>query len=374
MTNLQWIATEMKTGKVIADLPDLDGDSGPLTVKQTIGRYEQVTAELPIPTAPENWTRATLQGGTTLVLLQDDVPVWGGYISRRPRDAGDTVQLSLMTMEGYLDRRFVGDQVFTATGQNSIIQTLVTNYVVAGSNGGIPMRVQIVNGGVGTLRDRTYFDKDDKTVYSVMQDLSGVIGGPEWTIGWEHQTNPERYTPVLYIGNRIGSPVTAGMGANATFEIPGGINDFSLAEDFGASAGANDVMAYSSGQGDSRPQSPRQVLTDPDRPTFEYRYSPSTSISDVSTLTSHAQARLGQMFGGSNVLAMSAILDDSPKLGTDWFIGDDIGYQIGGYDSDGKDTVPSVPGGLAGIARAVGWELETSATPIITPILASADL
>jgi len=374
MANLQWVATEMKTGKVVADLPDLDGDSGPLTIKQTIGRYEQVTAALPIPTAPENWTRATLHGGTTIVLLQDDVPVWGGYVSRRPRDAGDTVQLSLMTMEGYLDRRFVGDQVFTATGQNSIIQTLVTNYVLAGSNGGIPMRVQIDNGGVGTVRDRTYFDKDDKTVYSVMQELSGVIGGPEWTIGWEHQTNPERYTPVLYIGNRIGSPVTAGMGANATFEIPGGINDFALAEDFGASAGANDVMAYSSGQGDSRPQSPRQVLTDPDRPTFEYRYSPSTSISDVSTLTSHAQARLGQMFGGSNVLAMSAILDDSPKLGTDWFIGDDIGYQIGGYDSDGKDTVPSIPGGLAGIARAVGWELETSATPIITPILASADL
>lgn len=374
MTTLQWLATEMKTGKVIADLPDLDGPGSPITILQTMGRYEQITAALPIPTAPENWLRATLQGATTLVLLQDDVPVWGAYISRRPRTAGDTVEMSLMTMEGYFDRRYLGDVTFSQVGQNNIVQSLVNSFAATGSNGGIPIRVQIVSGGAGKLRDRSYYDKDDKTLYSALQDLAGVIGGPEWTIGWEHQSNPERYTPVLYVGDRLGSSVPAGLGPAATFDIPGAINDLSFLEDFGASAGANDVMAYSSGQGDTRPQSPRQVAADPDRPTFEYRWSPSTSIVEIATLTGHAQGKLAQMLGGATSVSLSAILDEAPKFGVDWFIGDDVGFQLGGFDENGDEMLPSFPGGLSGVARAVGYQMELSATPTITPVIAGSAL
>jgi len=373
MPNYQWLATEMRTGKVIADLPDVAGNNGaPLTVKQTMGRYEQIVATIPLPTAPENWQRATQPGASTLVLLQDDKPIWGAYVARRPRTPGDEMQMPLMSIEGYLDRRYVGDVTYTATGQNSIIQSLVAAYVTAGSNGGIPLRVQIVNGGAGKLRDRSCFDKDDKTVYSVVQDLAGLVDGPEWTVGWEHLSNPERYTPVLYVGDRLGSAVPAGLAPAATFEIPGAMHDFLHMQDFGASAGANDVMAYSSGQGTLRPQSPRQVAPDPDRPTFEFRFSPSTSITSIDTLTGHAQGKLAQMLGGSDSLAMSVIAEDAPQLGVDWILGDDIGFQLGGIDASGEDTVPAFPGGLAGVARAVGWELELSETPIITPIIAGA--
>lgn len=374
MTTLQWVSTEMRTGKVIADLPDLDDTSGPITLAQTIGRYETVTAGLPLPTAPENWLRATLPGATVMVLLQDDVPVWGAYVNRRTRTAGDVVQLSLVTMEGYLDRRYIGDVTFAGTGQNSIVTSLISSYVATGSNGGIPIRVQVVNGGVGFLRDRTYFDKDDKTVYSALQDLSGVIGGVEWTIGFEHQSNPERYTPVLYVGDRLGAAVTPGLSANATFDIPGSINDFSFLEDYGQGKGANDVMAYSSGQGDIRPQSPRQIVADPNRPTFEHRWTPSSSITEVDTLTGHAQGKLAQMIGGTTAVPLSAILESAPRLNVEWVLGDDVGFQLGGLNADGTDSLPGFPGGMSGIARAVGYQLQLSATPIIAPVAAGNDL
>jgi len=369
MATLAWLSTELTTGLVIADLPDLGGESGgALTLKQTMGRYEQVNVSLPLPTAPENWRRATLHGAACMVLLQDDIPVWGGFVNRRPRDEGDVVTMPLMTAEGYLDRRYVGDMTFVNVDQNLIVKAVVEAYVATGSNGGIPIRVQIV-GGPGKLRTRTYMDKDDKTVYSALQELSGVIDGPEWMIGLEHLTGPERYTFVLYVGNRLGNAVAPGLGPSATFEMPGGVKSFLALEDFGAGSGANDVMAYSSGQGDDRPQSPRQVFADPNRPTFEYRYSPSSSIQEIDTLTDHAAGRLQLMANGANILSLTAILDDSPKLGVDWGIGDDIGYQLGGIDSSGKDTVPAFPGGLGGVTRALGYELELSATPTITPII-----
>jgi hypothetical protein len=370
MPSLEWVSTEMRTGLVIADLPDL----GVTSLAQTLGRYESVTATLPLPTAPENWDRATLEGAATLVLLQDGVPIWGGFVSKRARDEGDLLSLSLMTLEGYLDRRYVGDETFTAVGQNSIVATLVESLIVDGVVPGIPLRVQFTTASEGMARDRQFFDTDDKTVYSAIQDLAGVIGGPEWTIGWEHLANPERYTPVLYVGDRVGVPITAGLGAAATFEMPGAVSSFEFSEDFGVGKGANSVMAFSSGQGTLRPQSEKQTVSDVSRPTFEYRYSPSSSITVIETLTGHAQGKLGQLTGGTVTVGMTAILSDAPKLGVDWFIGDDVGYVIGGVDSAGVDTVPAFPGGLKGIARPIGFQIDLSGIPTITPVLAGTSL
>jgi len=368
---LEWIATDMRTGEVIADLPDLDGEgSSPITILQTMGRYETANAMLPLPTAPENWDYATTAGAAALVLLQDDIPIWGGFVNRRTRGVGDTISLTLATYEAYFDRRYLGDVTFTQVGQNSIVQSLVNSYAAAGPNGGIPIRVQIVNGGAGKLRDRTYYDKDDKTLYSALQDIAGVINGPEWTIGWEHLTNPERYTPVLYVGDRLGASLPAGLMPLATFEMPGHLTAAELFEDFTSAAGATSVMAYSSGQGDTRPQSPKLTSTDPRRPTFEYRFSPSSSITDIDTLTGHAQGKLAQLAGGTTTVSLAAFIPDAPQLGVDWNLGDDVGFQLGGLDSSGKDTVPAFPGGRVGVARVIGWEIELGNNPFITPVLA----
>lgn len=371
-----WVSCDLETGNVLADLPDLAVDS----VKQTVGRYETASATLPLPTAPENWVRATMEGATVMVLLWQPldtnggfagqpIPVWGGMVVKHTRDETDVISLSLATLEYYMDARFTGAKTYTATGQNSIVSDLVTTRIGAGVNGGLPIRVQVVTAGAGTARDRTYLDQDDKTVYSALTDLMSVQGGPEWYIGWEHQASPERYTPVFYVGDRIGTPVGAGMSPNATFEMPGPVMSFQMVRDFSTGKGANSVVATSSGQGTTRPQSPASVYVDPVRPTFEYRWTPSTSILNVATLVSWASKAITQLDTGTITLALSAMADFAPALGSDWFLGDDIGYNIGGIDQNGDDLVPAFPGGISGVGRAIGYEFTLTETPVITPVL-----
>lgn len=358
---LSWVACNAADGRVLADLPDLAVDS----VSVVLGSYTSTQGSLPVPTAPEGWPRATLPGGVFLVLLDDvgdgldPLPVWGGLVLRRTRTLGDEVPVSVATVEAYLDRRFARDRTFTGVAQTDVVRLLVEEFATS-----FPIRVQVVSAS-STVRDRVYKDSDDKTLLSVLSELSGVAGGPEWTVGWEHQTNPERYTPVLYVADRIGSPVPDGMGPGATFESPGPVTDAQLVEDFAAGKGATDVMAVSTASEDVRPQSPHQVAVSPERPPFEHRFTPSTSISEVSTLTAHAQAALAQMQDGAQALTLTAIIQNAPRLGRDWFIGDDVGYRI---------QAPAFPDGLSGTARCIGWTIDLAEPATVTPILATEEV
>lgn len=367
-----WTAVSLRDGTIVAPLPNLTLES----VGVRICNYTTATGSLPVggqgnDTPPADWLRATLEGGAALVLLDDpqdgsqSIPVWGGYVTQRTRDTGDTVALSVATLEQYLDTRFVGDATYTATDQNTIVSSLIGSFV---NDGTISIRVQVV-GAAGMVRDRTYTAASNKSVLACLTELSAVIGGPEWTIGWEWQHSPERLTPVLYVGTRLGSAVTPGLMPAATFEAPGSIITASLVEDYTSGKGANSVIASSSGSVGTQPQSPPQVYADPSRPTFEYRFTPSTSITDVSTLTSHAQAALAQMQNGSRSLTMTAAVESAPRLGRDWFLGDDIGYVVGGLDQFGADTVPAFPGGISGVARVLGWDTTISGVQTVTPIL-----
>ena len=363
---LSWLSVNANTGAVIADLPTLKVDGA---LKATLMRYESQTASLPTwdPASddgpPPNWMSATRPGATFLVALSEPelneprgLPLWGGMVVRRNRVPGGGVKMSLVTAEGYLDRIYVGT-IGMNLGQNLLAKFLVQEYAQNGYSylRGLPLRVQIV-GGDGVVRERNYLDSSDKTLYSVLSDLSGVIGGPEWTIGWEW-VDEQKLGLVMTIGDRIGSPPPAGLNPNAQFYLPGSVTDAELVEGYGADEGANDVMAVSSGTEDARPQSPHQKNDGDLRPRFEYRWTPSTSITDVNTLTAHAQRALAAMKDGSLALTLTANREEAPKLGRDWFIGDDIGFSI---------EAPEFPGGLVGTARCVGWELtDTTVTPLI---------
>jgi hypothetical protein len=150
------------------------------------------------------------------------------------------------------------------------------------------------------------------------------------------------------------------------------VNSFSFERDYTSGKGANSVVATSSGQGTTRPQSAPQVISDPLRPTFEYRFTPSTSIIDTSTLTAWASSAVAQMSRGVRTLKLTAVATDPacPQLGADWGLGDDIGYKIGGLDANGVDTVPAFPNGIGGVARVISYQLDIdSNTPVVTPVL-----
>ena len=63
------------------------------------------------------------------------------------------------------------------------------------------------------------------------------------------------------------------------------------------------------------------------------------------------------MKNGTLALAITANRQEAPRLGTDWFLGDDIGFDL---------TAPAWPAGLTGTARVVGVEItDTTITPLI---------
>lgn len=390
---LSWIAADALTGEVIADLPDLSCPS----VSAVIGGYRSTSATLPIPSAPENWERATLPGATVLVLARESddatapVLLWGGLVMSRTRGAGDTLEVSVATIEAAFDRYYVGDVTYTAKEQVALVADLVASWC------DLPIRVSTIPGS--TTRDRTYADAEDKTLLSVLTELSAIDGGPEWAVSWEWSSDRRRITPVLNVGDRIGTSPAAGTRPATTFEMPGPVIDATLVEDYTSGKGATDVLAVSTASADERPQSSRKVATS-ERPRFQFRFTPTTSIGDVATLNAHATEALAYMKDGAVSLSLSGPESAMPALGDDWFIGDDVGYKIGGreYDAetyptdglwsaewtevwgatgealvypDGRDTVPAFPGGLSGTARVIGWELSLAEVPIITPIIVS---
>lgn len=353
---LEWVSVDIKTGSVVADLPDLSCS----TIKRTLGRYESCTASLPIPTAPENWLDATVPGRVAMLLLSNSVPIWGGMVTQRKRGTSPKVEMSLATLESYLDRRYVGTIGFTQKPQNTIVNDLLYYYVYQGPRGGLPLRIEQLADAVNPLRDRAYFEKDDKTVYSILGDLSGVLDGPEWTIEWEYQEAANRYVPVFLVGGRIGKAPALGQGPAATFDHPGCVSEAEYVEDYSNGQGANNVMATSSGEGDTRPQSPLQLGPDDGRVTFDYRWSPSTSITSIDTLTAHAKRALQFLAPGSTALTLKASVEAAPSLGVDWMLGDDIGVELLG---------PAFPVPVRQTMRCIGWELELGSTPMVAPIL-----
>jgi len=395
---LTWVACKARTGEVITDLPDLEVSS----VSRLMGQYTSAEASLPLPTAPPEWERCTVEKGTFYVLVDDTDPdnpvgMWGGLVTLSKRTHGDRVSLSMATLEAYFDTRFVGDVTYTSIDQCAIVASLVTAYAADS----LPIRVEYTPSS--TTRTRTYLDVEDKSLYSVLTELSAVDGGPEWTIEWEQTLTPTvRWTPVIRIADRIGSAVTPGLNPAVVFDMPGGgVTEVEYVRDYTSGKGATDVVAVSTAVGDVRPASLHQVsIDDPDRLRTEFRFTPSTSITSVSTLTSHARQALEYMKNGAVSLSLSGVADLLPRLGSDWFMGDDVGYQVGGriYDGstyqttgiwssewtatwgveglalvypDGRDTVPAFPAGLSGTARAIGWNLTLGDMPIITPILVS---
>ncbi|HJQ00075.1 MAG TPA: hypothetical protein VJ851_00615 [Jatrophihabitans sp.] len=362
---LKWLAANLLTGEIICDLPALVPDQSPF--RRTLGQYEtnQATLYLDEHTDPE-WERGLLPWASVVVGYRGEpgaeVIEWAGIVNQQVRKLGNTVNVPLITGEGALDRCFVGAYTTDPTGvgattdQNQIASDLVTLFVVAPLNGipGLPITVVIV-GGAGQQLLRTYDDSDDKTVYAALQELMGIAGGCEWTLHWQWTHNPERITAVIYIGSRIGTAVPAGGQPNATFEASD-LLDATYTLDFSSRAGANIVKA-TLGSGVGRPTATAVATDTAGRPHLEFRYSPATAISNQAALQQNANGKLAIMQAGKESVQLVSEIKDGLRYGTDWSIGDDLGYLLTG-------TAYPVP--KQGVTRCIGYETtDASVTPIV---------
>lgn len=308
------------------------------------------------------WDEATLPARTMAVALdENEWPVFAGMVYRRVAKNDEFVTLSLVTLEAYFDRRYVDhDAAYVGADQASEI---AVGLIQQAAPDGIDFTIDAPPSGL--RRDRTYLVDEDKTILSVLTELAGVEDGIEFTIdlGWR-DADRSVLDRVVRVRNRVGLG-SAARYPTASFNLPGSVVDFEYVEDYSADNGANGVMAVSSGESDARPESrvwsPTGVLQG-GWPLFEYRFTPSTSITDIATLDAHAVEALHEMWDGLKELTLEANLDAAPRVNSAWFLGDDVAVSL---------TCPRFPArrnidgilipGYFGTVRCIGWEIDYDA-------------
>ena len=337
----QFLAVSLTSGIVLAEFPDLQ-------VSKLSYRFEETTSEtvtLPWRNVPSNWSEATVPYGVAILLVRDSTVLWGGIVVKRERTLqGGGLSLTLATVEHYFDSVFVKNHVYSNRDQCEIVSDLVST-TLKDHRFASPSIVR---------RDRTHEESSDKTLLSVLQELSNVQDGPEWCTSWRAVDGGFR--PVLTVADRIGSdtPVT-------TFD-ESVMTSFEVLEDYAAGYGANMVVAVGSATGEDQLRSDVMVAVQDYRPVVEHVVRPSSSITRKETLNAHASSSLRQLQDGTNTVDMTLSLMAAPVVYEEWRPGDVVAWNIA--DDSGRFI-----GFGNGEARVVGYEINFSGVWTITPVL-----
>lgn len=342
----QWLAVRLITGHVIGELPHLQVRK----LEYRIGQMTSSEAVLPWEGIPSNWQDLTLPYGTALLLTSGHTVLWGGIIIKRERKLGaGGMTLTLSTIEHYLDSVYIRSAKYKQLPQTKIAANLVD---ITESTG---LHVVPDIGDSTILRDRTYDETQNKTILSAIQELSGVINGPEWVTGWR-ETEDNRFTPVIIIRDVLGQ-----YREQAVFD-ESSMADFTILEDYSTGYGANRVQATSSAEDSESALSDWQEYQDPARPAIEYKYQAGTSITRKNTLNEHAKAELETLKNGTITITFTSALTTSPRPGVDWDIGDIVNYRL----STATDYLPDFDHGWV---RIIGYDLDYSQAWQLTPML-----
>lgn len=339
MRNVRWHSFNLRTGRRGAPVPVVS----PGEVSRFLSEATESTLETwmwrngaQVP----DWESSTQPATTMLVALDEDdneKPIWGGMVYRRHSPfTKPSATLNLVTLEAYLDRRYINaDVTFTGADQVSeIARTVVQNTVADG------ILLTVDAPASNWKRDREYKVDDDKTVLDVLDELEGLESGIEFTVdlGWTDDTHTvlER---TLRIRNRIGTAYLSATGVAtdhpaSVFTMPGAVVDGGYLEDYSKDNGANAVVATSSGEGEGRPESMIHLAKGVvaggggEMARFERRFQPDTSILEPATLDQHAAREMQETWDGMKELTLVANLDTAPRFGVDWFLGDDVGVSL----------------------------------------------
>lgn len=358
-THVTWLGCDLVSGRVITELPDITG-----TVSRVLGAYTSAALTLPVPLAGPGALgpvafQATDPGRTMIVAVVNDAPTWAGIVLTRSGGVDAVLQLGCVSLEGYLDRRYVGDHTWLGQDEAGVIGAGLADD--AGPQG-IGLIVDAPPTGV--RRDRTYVGNDDATVYSRLRELMSVQGGPEWTIDvdWLDDNTQDVVVKTLRIRSRIG---IASSTPAAVFQNALGASEtrYTYAEDYSDGKGANYIIATSTGEGEDRPTSSPASDIRTGWPRYERRFSPSTSVTDLAVLDAHAADDLAVRVAGINTFKLTTRWNARPRLNLDWRLGDDVAWDLKGHRH---------PYGVAGIGRVVGWELDMAAG-VVTPVLLEPD-
>lgn len=376
-TAINWVAVQLATGAIIADLPGIEIQQGALPV--LIGQPQTAVLALNLNTkTPSNWMAATQPGGAAMIAWTGDPAaptiLWGGIVRQRSRSIGPKVLLSCQTPESYLEGCYVGTYNGTNLNQDTIVAGLMA--FAMGTNR-VPWVLNNVNPSTQT-QTANYTPTSNVSVLSALQTLSAFSGGPEWTASWQWNLSAGTIVPLLTYGQRIGQAAT-GPSPAVTITQRDLAAEATFTEDYTDGYGANQVTAYgtstSSGSGTgSSTVVPSATGTASDlkgRPLWTYVYQPSANVTDPSALAQFAASAVNQIQDGSQPLSLTMARQHGvsggwgpvgKQLGQDWGLGDDIGWNITGV---------AFPTPITGVARVLGYSLTYDT---VTPILQGANL
>lgn len=342
----QFLAVSLTSGTVLAEFPDLQ-------VSKLSYRFEEITSEtmmLPWRNIPSNWVEATIPYGVAILLVRGSTVLWGGIVVKRERTLqGSGLSLTVATIEHYLDSVYVKDHTYSNRDQCEIVKDLVSSTL-----SGHRFMLSVEASPSRIHRDRAYEASSDKTLLSVLQELSNVQNGPEWCTSWRNVDGG--YTPVLTVADRIGSvaPVT-------TFD-ESVMTAFKVLEDYTSGYGANMVWAVGSTSDEDQLRSDTMVAGQSYRPVVEHVVRPSSSITRKETLNAYASSVLRQLRDGTNTVDMTLSLMAAPIVYDEWKPGDVVAWIVA--DDSGRFA-----GFDHGEARVVGYDIDFSGVWTITPVL-----
>lgn len=342
----QFLAVSLTSGIVLAEFQDLQ-------VSKLSYRFEETTSEtmvIPWRNIPSNWGEATIPYGVAILLVRGSTVLWGGIVVKRERILqGSGLSLTVVTVEHYLDSVYVKDHVYSNRDQCEIVKDLVSSTLEAHR-----FMLSVEASPSLIRRDRTYEESSDKTLLSVLQELSNVRNGPEWCTSWRAVDG--KYMPVLTVADRIGSvsPMT-------TFD-ESVMTSFKVLEDYTTGYGANMVVAAGGTDLETQLRSDVMVADQSYRPVVEYVVRPSSSITLKETLNAHASSALEQLRDGTDTVEMTLSLMAAPMVYEDWKPGDVVAWAVA--DDDGRFA-----GFDHGEARVAGYDIDFSSVWTITPVL-----
>lgn len=226
------ILTDLRTGKVLTDAVTLNIASYAARLNGVADCTATLELSDPSVRALSDPVLATEPRRTALWIIRDERPVWAGIIwTRRYRSADHNLDLGISTFESYWARRRIRRNYnFVQWDQHDMVANLIMTSQTepAGGIGNIGVTMAPFTPS-GIRRDRLYAWHERASYLERLQQLSEVIGGPDFAIVpvWTGGPAP---VPVVLVGTPITRP------AETVLEFPGDFRNYSWPDDGGNSA------------------------------------------------------------------------------------------------------------------------------------------
>lgn len=347
--NVTWLAVNALTGRVIAELPDIEGN-----ISRLISAHTSSGLTLPLSKPGhghipvELIRQATRPIDSAIVCVINDVPSWEGWVLSREAGTGADLRISTATTELYWTKRRVRNHNFTNRDKASIAAALLADAGdISGVGQGLAMEIDWLP--TGDLVTREYLASDRITVYEALRELAAE--GLDFTIDldWTDHTHTA-ITRVVRIRDHIGVRTST----PPAFDSINGAS-YTLAEDYSEGRFSNYLVAYGPGEGEDQPAS--QPFFDAaalagGTPIVERHWQPGNQISEVPVLNDHARSELALVGDGAHLWTLSSRLDAYPRPNVDVRLGDDVAAQVTGHWH---------PDGVRFSGRLVGWRADPHA-------------